>query len=229
MHSIFRFSISRSCLSKERSVRLRESYCWKEESKNCRWMPLHSRYRLLEILVHLSFFFQFSHDINTSQDHLQEAQSELSYLHIWLKGIQAQCIQYMPEGGDPELCDAMQRWMDQYHELQRKMDRLRDKRLEQRRQEAAEYRLLPSPLTSSSGDNAAAGSSSRGEGETRQIVEVWDRIHDARGEGSEEWCVLGTSGPHRDSNYLPRGNERGDTYCIGLPNCILCRMRKYGS
>ncbi|KAJ2905263.1 hypothetical protein MKZ38_005965 [Zalerion maritima] len=92
-----------------------------------------------------------------SEDNLEEAQSELSYLHVRLKAIQAQCAPYMPDrdgdggdgsfgGCDPELRAAIRAWMDEYHELQRRMDRERDARLEQRRLEAENLWITKYPL-----------------------------------------------------------------------------------
>lgn len=46
-----------------------------------------------------------------------EDESELRYLRIQLRGIEAQCLGYIPEGADPELDQSIRSWKEDWTSL----------------------------------------------------------------------------------------------------------------
>jgi hypothetical protein len=54
------------------------------------------------------------------EDEIQGNESELNYLRLQLKGIEVQCMAYIPEDEDPELLHSIRTWKADWNELRNK-------------------------------------------------------------------------------------------------------------
>ncbi len=61
------------------------------------------------------------------EDDFDANQSELKYLRIQLKAIEAQCSQYIPRNEDPELAQAIKNWKIDWEDIDRRSKARRKK------------------------------------------------------------------------------------------------------
>lgn len=61
------------------------------------------------------------------EDDFEANQSELKYLRIQLKAIEAQCAEFIPRDEDPELSQAIKNWKVDWEDIDRKSKARRKK------------------------------------------------------------------------------------------------------
>lgn len=61
------------------------------------------------------------------EDDFEANQSELKYLRIQLKAIEAQCSEYIPRQEDPELTEAIKNWKVDWEDIDRRSKARRNK------------------------------------------------------------------------------------------------------